>query len=614
MLSIFGRFAVTLYVLCLAITSYAQVPEYVEGEVIIKLKGSASSMRAQAFIGRAVSAKGLRMRNSWQHMNMHHMQLRLGQRVDDALRDLRNDPDVEYAEPNYILRRQSTTEYSNKVTMDQVHAAGVSAQGASAYAQITAPIFAQQAWSALTPGKAPVVVAIIDTGLDAGHEVFVKSNAVWRNPGEIAGNGLDDDGNGYIDDVAGWNFVANSNNPYDDDGHGTHVAGIILGTTQDITAATLQPSKVKIMPLKFLDSTGSGTTSDAIKAIYYAVNKGVKVMNNSWGGGGYSQSLLDAISFAYSHYAIFNAAAGNSATNNDVSPTYPANYGVPSVTSVAATTSSDNFASSFSNYGVTTVHLGSPGQSVWSTFPGNLYGTSSGTSMAAPFISGVSALALYEKPDMTGYQVKQLILNSADVIPSLSNRTITKARVNVYSAVMAAKGAAVTEQPSFTSSSHSSSSSQQAGGCGLVSKMISDDSDGSSSPGRLLGHFALLVALLAPIAISLYLRKRTGDSRRRFTRYKIDSQVRVMVGEKELVGNVSSISLGGVQLNTDAWLEKGGVVTMSIRSPDGKEEIKVDGQVVWSEEHKRYGVAFANPAENALTKISRWTQSLLKAS
>ena len=128
------------------------------------------------------------------------------------------------------------------------------------------------------------VVAVIDTGLDYNHEVFVDANAVWRNTDEIASNGIDDDGNGYIDDIRGWNFVANNNNPMDDEDHGTHVSGIVLGISQNIFATTLAAAKIKIMPLKFLDSSGSGATSDAVEAIYYAIANGATVINASWGG------------------------------------------------------------------------------------------------------------------------------------------------------------------------------------------------------------------------------------------------------------------------------------------------------------------------------------------
>jgi subtilisin family serine protease len=601
-------------------TSQAQVavtPEFVPGEVLIKLKGRSAAVQSQAFVGRMVTVRGMRIKGSFSGLNMHHVQLKIGEKVDDALRDLRNDPQVEFAEPNYIIKRMDEPivgQPQEKISMADFQAAAGGTVGT--LAQITAPIGASQAWSSLTPNKAPVTVAVIDTGIDYNHSVFVATNAIWTNPGEIPGNGIDDDHNGFIDDVHGWNFVSNNGLPLDDDDHGTHVAGIILGTTQDITAGTLQPSKVKLMAIKFLDATGSGTTADAIKGIYYAVNNGARVLNNSWGGGGYSQSLLDAIVYAYDHSAVFTAAAGNSASNNDVNPTYPANYSVPSLISVAATTDTDLFASSFSNYGSSMVHVGSPGQSIWSTFPGNLFGRLTGTSMATPFVSGVAALAIYEKPSMLGYQAKQLVLSGAQVISSLNTRVSSRARINVNNTVLAAQAASVSaSQPVYVASGvrDLASVSTPAAGCGMVSKMSGEEEE-SGGPSGWLGRAVLFLALVAPLALTYVLRQSSAQKRRQHTRYKISSQVRVMVGDKEMVGEVSSISLGGVQLNTDAWLEKGGVVSMSISSPDGKDQINVAGQVVWSEEHKRYGVAFAGAENSTLSTIRGWTRGLMKAS
>jgi subtilisin family serine protease len=459
---------------------------------------------------------------------------------------------------------------------------------------------------------------VIDTGLDLNHDVFVNSGAIWTNSKETL-NGIDDDGNGYVDDIHGWNFVANTNSPEDDDGHGTHVSGIILGTTQDITASPIAQAKIRIMPLKFLDSNGSGSTADAVKAIYYAVNNGAKVLNNSWGGGGYSAALLEAIAYAYDKKVIFVAAAGNASNDNDASPTYPANYTVPSLISVAATSDLDALAS-FSNFGSQTVHMGSPGVSIWSTFPGNMFGRSSGTSMATPFVSGVAALIVREAPTMTGYQAKSVIFGGAESIASLQSKTITKARLNAYNSLMSAKVASIdADQPVYSAASDrapASSADATPAGCGLVAKTIYDsssDGGGPSSPLKNLAFFGLLLVLVSPILVSMVLRSRDGRNRRRHTRYQIDSAVTLRFGDRELVGSVSTISLGGVQLNTDAWLEQGGLVKMQISSPDGKEQIEVDGHIVWSEEKKRYGVAFNQADTSIRSTISQWTKSLLRA-
>lgn len=596
-----------------------QGPEYVPGEIIVKLKGSSKTLKSQAFIGKAVSEKAMALKGSWSGLNMHHFKLTNDAEMQQALNDLKNDPDVEYAEPNYILRSPGKADGEQATSLAEARSSVGASSVVGAFAQTSAPIHLSDAWNSLSGNGSNVVVAVIDTGVDYNHEIFRDSGAIWTNPGEIAGNGIDDDGNGFVDDVRGWNFVAGNNDPMDDDNHGTHVAGIVLGTTQDLLRYPMQAAKIRIMPLKFLDSNGIGTTSDAVKCIYYAVNNGARVLNNSWGGGGYSKSLLDAVAFAYSRRAIFVAAAGNSSLNNDVSPTYPASYPVPGVISVAATTDIDSFAS-YSNYGATSVHMGSPGTSIWSSLPNQQYGRSSGTSMATPFVAGLAALMLRENSNLSAYQVKELIFSGSEVIPSLQNKTITKGRLNAYNSVLAAKSAVgSSDQPSYTAAARAPASEEEmAGGCGLARSLVADAS-GPSGPHRNVAFFGLLLLLAAPILVAYSLRQKTGKSRRRYPRYQISSQVKLSVGGRELTGQVSSISLGGLQLATesadpDSWLENGGVVTMVIKSPDGREEIQVGGKVVWSEEKKRYGVAFEGADSSVLNSIGRWTAGLLKAS
>ena len=609
-----------------------QRPEYVKGEVMVKLRGSAKSTSSESFIGKAVTEKSMTLRGSWGGLNMHHFALPEGKSVESAITELQADPSVQYAEPNYIVHKQSVGEPTGTMPYSQARGHSefnqsnvVRTQSANQVAspsmeQTGAPIDEQGAWTNQTSGKDPLIVAVIDTGIDFNHSVFTDTGVIWQNPGETAVDGIDNDRNGYIDDVHGWNFVANTNSPQDDAGHGTHVSGIILGVTQNIFANQLAPATIRIMPLKFLDSNGSGSTSDAVKAIYYAVNNGARVLNNSWGGGGFSTSLLDAIAYAYDHKAVFVAAAGNAASNNDQTPTYPANYNVPNIISIAATEDYDTMAS-FSNFGAQSVHLGSPGVGVYSTLPNESIGRSSGTSMATPFVSGVAALMLREAPTMSAYQVKNLIFGVADQDSSLQSLTVTAARLNAASGLQAAKSTpADSSQPSYNASSfdRSPASSGGAAGCGLVAKIAGGGSDGGSGggatgPERNVAFFALLVLLCAPIVVSVLLRNREGRDLRRHQRYQIDSQVRLKFGDRELTGNVSSISLGGVQLNTDAWLENGGVVKMSIRSPDGRDEIEVEGCIVWSEEKKHYGVAFSGAQETTMQAISRWTQGLLKA-
>jgi hypothetical protein len=258
---------------------------------------------------------------------------------------------------------------------------------------------------------------------------------IWTNPGEIAGDGIDNDSNGYIDDVRGWDFAYNDNDPSDVDGHGTHVSGTIAGKGNNGVGVTGVAWDAKIMPLKFLDDTGSGYLSDAILALNYATAKGVKLTNNSWGGGPYSQALYDAINTAGQQGALFIAAASNDyGNNNDINPVYPASYNLPNIISVASTTRTDAL-SGFSNYGPTSVDLGAPGSQIYSTLPGGNYGLLSGTSMASPHVTGGAALVWSQNPTWTAQQVKNQLLQTTDAIPALSGKTVSGGRLNINNAL-----------------------------------------------------------------------------------------------------------------------------------------------------------------------------------
>lgn len=597
--------------LLFSLTAAAQ--DYVPGEVIVKLKGQQSSIGTYSFMGKANMDKGMVLKESWGKMNMHHFAVGKGQTVDEAVAELRRDPEVEYAEPNYILKKATEPGMLEaQYTAQEVMANAEQAQGANM--ATGAAIDVQTVWSSATAQSTTrPIVAVIDTGLDTTHYVIENTDALWTNTDEIPGNGIDDDGNGYVDDVHGWNFVSNSGTMIDDDGHGTHVSGIVLSVDQNIYASTLHRSKIEIMPLKFLDGNGSGSTSNAIRAIYYAVNNGATVLNNSWGGSSYSSSLLEAINYSYSKGAIFVAAAGNAGTNNDSAPMYPSNYSVPNVLSVAATTDSD-YKASFSNFGKTTVNLGSPGVYILSTIPGDAFGTMSGTSMATPFVAGTAAQMKVASPNMLGYQVKSIILNKAFVTSKLTNAVSTSGRLSSASAVSAAGTASVeTSQPSYSTSGSADrqlASAIAGGGCGTVKALTSS----SGEPPFSSGAGVVLALVLAPLAMLVVMRLRNPASKRRFERFKIDSDVRISVGDRELVGSLSSISLGGAQVNTSALLQDGGMVTLSISSPDGGEKVDVSGRVVWSEANKAYGVAFDHAPQSALSRIADWTKGLQKAS
>lgn len=303
-----------------------------------------------------------------------------------------------------------------------------------------ASIHAAEAWD-LTTGSKSVVVGVIDTGIDYTHP-DLKDN-MWTNSGETgldangvdkASNGVDDDNNGYIDDWHGWDFVNNDNDPMDDAGHGTHVSGTIGARGNDGVGVVGVNWDVSIVGLKFLSASGSGTLVDAVKAIEYSNSLGVTLTSNSWGGGGYSDTMDAAIKVADEKGILFVAAAGNDSANNDRDPHYPSSYAGDNIIAVAATDNKDAIAS-FSCFGAATVDVAAPGVDIYSSAPGNIYKILSGTSMATPHVAGIAALIKSHYPDATAAQIKARILNTVDPVASLQGVTLTGGRVNAFNAL-----------------------------------------------------------------------------------------------------------------------------------------------------------------------------------
>ena len=281
-------------------------------------------------------------------------------------------------------------------------------------------INAEQGWEVATDST-NLVIATIDTGADYNHPDLAQN--IWTNPGEIPGNGIDDDNNGYIDDVHGINAATHRGDPMDDNKHGTHVAGIIGARGDNGIGVVGVNWRAKIMPLKFLGADGSGSVSDAIEAINYMVTMkrrgiNIRVSNNSWGGEGYSEPLAAAIKRAGDVGIIFVAAAGNETNDNDANPTYPAAYAFPNVVSVASTDKDGNL-SSFSNYGQNSVQIAAPGSAILSTTPNNSYELLSGTSMAAPHVTGALALLISQDLNLTAADAIYRLQLSGSTLPTL---------------------------------------------------------------------------------------------------------------------------------------------------------------------------------------------------
>ncbi len=340
--------------------------------------------------------------------------------------------EVEYAEPNYIYQHQaaSTDTYYADGTLWGLYGDGTTP--ANQYGSQ-----AGEAWAAGKTGSAAVVIGIIDEGIQNTHPDL--AGQIWTNPYDPI-DGIDNDGNGYVDDIYGWDFDGNNNSIYDGgsrgslDDHGTHVAGTI-GAKNDGKGVVGVNWNIAMISCKFLGRRG-GTTANAVKAVDYLTDlksrHGMNIVasNNSWGGGGYSQALFDAVSRANSGNILFVAAAGNSGTDNDVTASYPSNYNLPNIIAVAAIDKNGALAS-FSQYGAKTVHIGAPGVAIMSTTAFNTYSSYNGTSMATPHVTGGVALYASAHPSATAATIKAAILNSAVPTPSLAGKTVTGGRLNV---------------------------------------------------------------------------------------------------------------------------------------------------------------------------------------
>lgn len=354
-----------------------------------------------------------------------------GMSTKEAIERLKSHQAIEYVEPDYQVSIASTPDDPR---FDELW--GLNNEGQTG-GTADADIDAVEAWD-ISTGSRDVVVGVIDTGIDYSHSDLASN--MWVNSSEIPGDGIDNDGNGFVDDVHGINAITNSGDPMDDEGHGTHVSGTIGASGNNATGVVGVNHEVSLVGCKFLDAAGNGSTSDAIKCIDYMVglkNAGVnlRVLNNSWGGGGYSQALADAIASSEAADLLFVAAAGNDTIDNDVNPHYPSNYENASVLSVASTDQTDNI-SWFSHYGLTSVDMGAPGSAILSTTPGESYASYSGTSMATPHVAGAAALVLSINPELNTQELKELLMSSGDANAALQGVTVAGTRLNVNQALI----------------------------------------------------------------------------------------------------------------------------------------------------------------------------------
>ncbi len=374
---------------------------------------------------------------------------------------LETDPGVEWAEPNYI--------YKLLAQPNDPHFPLLWGMEDSSGGDIDAP----EAW-AIETGNPNVVVAVLDTGIDEQHEDLQQN--LWVNPGEIEGDFIDNDGNGYIDDVHGWNFFDNSSSLFDDHGHGTHVSGTIAAVGNNGIGVAGVCWEARIATIKIFNAMGFTNSAAIIEAIAYLKRMDFRISNNSWGGGAFSQGIRDAIAALDDH--LFVAAAGNDGLNNDIHPFYPSSYDLEQVISVASTSPND-VLSDFSNFGQNTVDLSAPGAAIFSCYPGGDYGYMSGTSMASPHVAGACALLLSHK-QLKAPVLKKTLLESCDLISSLSDFVPEGRRLNLHRAL--------TESPSSLISLSPSSGNVEAGSLSQLTLEL-------NSEGQSIGDLHYLIQI-----------------------------------------------------------------------------------------------------------------------
>lgn len=424
--------------------------KYIQAELLVKFKSGVTKQKSQAIH----QALGSKLIKSNILENVERIKLPSGLSVRDAIVQYMSNPDVEYACPNFIRQaaRISKMMPNDQFFRDQWALRNI---GQYAYGTKGADIDATYAWR-VSIGHYGIVIAVIDTGIDYTHPDLASN--LWRNVAECSGTaGVDDDGNGYVDDCTGWNFVTceewdesgciststGNNDPMDYSGHGTHVAGIIGAIGNNEIGITGVIWRVHIMPVRVLTSSG-GADSDIAEGIKYAVDNGAKVINASLGGYVANPVLEEAVSYAYSHGVLFVAAAGNESNNNDINPVYPASYTYPNIISVAAT-DQDDVRVHFSNFGYNSVDVGAPGVYIISTVPtwmADYYGYGyldhyAGTSMAAPHVSGLAGLLYSYYHNFNYSQIRNMILTYVDVLPSLDGWVYSRGRINAFSSMSA---------------------------------------------------------------------------------------------------------------------------------------------------------------------------------
>jgi len=435
-------------VLVIAVFNTARAVEYIKGELLVKFKDDSVKN-----INGLIKGFDGNVERKVQLLNGNLYLVKFDQKSDmkQIASQLAKASEIEYAEPNYIWRIDEPVDQgiiNDQLFGDELNLGylpsdpqfnilwGLHNTGKNDPTGMVgvagADINALKAWD-LTTGSRAVRIAIIDTGIDYNHPDL--KNNMWENTAEKNGKpGVDDDQNGFVDDIHGYDFANKDGDPMDGHGHGTHCSGTIGAIHNNNQGVAGVMDQVELVGLKFLTDSGSGSTLDAVEAINYATKLNVDVMSNSWGGGPYSQALFDVIKVASEAGIIFVAAAGNASSNNDDASQYPASYEVENVIAVASHTIADNL-SSFSCYGKKSVEVAAPGSNIYSTVKGGGYATYSGTSMATPHVAGALGLMISHTGRLVHNEMRERVLLTSNYVKSYKNKTVTGGRLDVYNLI-----------------------------------------------------------------------------------------------------------------------------------------------------------------------------------
>jgi subtilisin family serine protease len=419
-----GRFLAVVALVALALSGAAAsalpaqaATRAVPNQLIVSFDKGVSSQGRDRILDRV----GAKVRSRLAHLRGAVIKPRSGLALELLRRRLKARSSVAYVESDYYLQHAAAPDdplFANQYPLASPGVGGVNVQ---------------TAWNART---ACSKLAVLDTGIEYSHP-DLKQN-VWHNPNEIKNNGKDDDKNGYVDDYYGVNLIKGKGSGGDDNGHGTHVSGIVAGRGNNDVGISGLCWTAKVMAVKFMNSKGRGSTSDAITGIDYAVHEGAKVINCSFGTSSKSNSLLDEVDYAKKKGVLLVVAAGNDSDDIDSQPSYPASYNESNILTVAATTSLNQLAS-FSNFGQEDVDLGAPGDNILSTYPDSTYKTLSGTSMAAPLVTATAAMLRSQDGDLKYSDLRKAIRDTVTATPALTGKTYTNGQLNVGAALAAVK-------------------------------------------------------------------------------------------------------------------------------------------------------------------------------